>query len=381
MTIESNRRDFLRRLTRGQLNDAVEPTAAPADAETPNPQTAAARPTVPRRGTYKLQLGRRAMASEFQVIFNLGQYENAVEVALTALDLLEPLEDMMSFFRPQGELGRINAEAFQREVEVSAELWELLVYCRQLWEATDGAFDITAAPLWQVWGFARREGRLPNDSEIREAWELCGWRWVELDARRQTIRFHKPGVALNLGSVGKGYALDRLAKVIIEAGIGDFALHGGLSSVFAMGDSWELSPAEGTEGPQGWPIGLSDPLHPGRRVGRVWLKAQGLGTSGTALQFFWHKGKRFGHILDPRTGYPADEVLSVTVLAPTAAEADALATAFFILGPNDARRFCQQRRNVAGIFLLNTPAGIPQVEIVGDPQPALEIGERGGDVP
>jgi len=377
MAAEGNRRDFLRRLTRGQLDDA--PTLPPADAETSNPPTAAARSSHPRRGAYKLQLGRRAMASDFQVLFNLGQYENAIEVGLTALDLLEPLEDMMSFFRPQGELGRINAEALHRDVEVSPELWELLVYCRRLWEATDGAFDITAAPLWQVWGFARREGRLPSQSEVEEARELCGWRWVELDASRQTVRFHKPGVALNLGSVGKGYALDRLAKVLTEAGIQDFALHGGLSSVFALGDSWELPLSEDTDGPHGWPIGLSDPLHPGRRVGQVWLKNQGLGTSGTALQFFWHKGKRYGHILDPRTGYPADKVLSVTVVAPTAAEADALATAFFILGPQGARRFCEQHPGVAGIFLLNVPGRVPQVEVVGEPQAELETRDRDGD--
>ncbi|MGB9688664.1 FAD:protein FMN transferase [Thermogutta sp.] len=379
MATESNRRDFLRRLTRGQLEDPGEPIGVPADSDASNASPAGTRSSTPRGGAYKLQLGRRAMASDFQAIFNLGQYENAVEVALTALDLLEPLEDMMSFFRPKGELGRINAEAFHRDVEVSSELWNLLVYCRQLWEATEGAFDITAAPLWQVWGFARREGRLPHETEIMKARELCGWRWVEMDASRQTVRFHKPGVAFNLGSVGKGYALDRLAKMIAEAGIQDFALHGGLSSVFAMGNSWEPTLSEHTESPQGWPIGLRDPLHPGRRFGRVWLKCQGLGTSGTALQFFWHKGKRYGHILDPRTGYPADEVLSVTVLAPTAAEADALATAFFILGPDGARRFCEQHPNVTGVFLCNASQGPPQVEVVGSLQPDMEIDERQGD--
>lgn len=366
MPREESRRVFLRQLVGGRPRGfSGEGGHVPQEDSLPSRRSSG--DSNPAGGPYKLTVGRRAMAAEFQVILNLGQYSHGVEAALAALDMLEPLEDMMSFFRPNGELGRINALASRGEVPVSEELWSLLVECHKLWEETQGAFDITAAPLWQVWGFARREGRLPSEKEISQSRELCGWRHVILDHSRRTLRFTRPGVALNLGSIGKGYALDRLAAILSDLGVKDFLLHGGLSSVKAAGHSWEEMTRDDGVPPRGWPIGISNPLRPGKRLGQIWLKNSAVGTSGTSLQFFWHKGKRYGHILDPRTGYPVEGVLSVTVSAPTAAEADALATAFFVLGPDSAASVCENRPNVSAVFLLPEEGGLPQVQSIGAP--------------
>lgn len=363
MDRDKSRREFLGRLLKGRLSpEEAGPGRAEQDESRPLDRGAAR----PQKGLYKLTIGRKAMATDFQVIFNLGQYENATEAALAALDLLEPLEDMMSFFRPTGELGRVNARADEGDVTISDELCSLLQYCHQLWEITNGAFDITAAPLWQVWGFARRQGRLPSDHEIAEARKLCGWRWVQLDPDRRTIRFLKKGVALNLGSIGKGYAVDRMADVLEKFGTHDWIIHGGLSSVKASGSSWEVLADDSQD--KGWPVGLSDPLHRGARLGQIWLKDSALGTSGTALQFFWHKGKRYGHILDPRTGYPAGEgLLSTTVIAPTATAADALATAFFILGREETACLCQERADLSVIFIAQRGSGEVEVDVIGAP--------------
>lgn len=367
MTWEENRRAFLRQLAgrkpRGVPGE-ISPLTAQGDLE-PSSQRVAVSHLA--GGRYKLTVGRKAMAAEFQVILNLGQYPQGVEAALTALEALEPLEDMMSFFRPHGELGRINAVASQSEVTVSEELWALLVKCQKLWEETRGAFDITAAPLWQVWGFARREGRLPSDQEIEQSRQLCGWCHITLDPSHRSIRFTKSGVALNLGSIGKGYALDRLAQILYDFGVKDFLLHGGLSSVKAAGHSWEEMLRQDRGPPRGWPIGVSNPLRPGDRLAQIWLRDSAIGTSGTALQFFWHKGKRYGHILDPRTGYPVEGILSVTVSAPTAAEADALATAFFVLGPEEADAICKSRPEISAVFVLPGEGGLPKVQTIGAP--------------
>ncbi|NMC20701.1 MAG: FAD:protein FMN transferase, partial [Thermogutta sp.] len=298
----------------------------------------------------------KAMGGEFQIVFNLAQYEQAMAAGLAAVQLLEPLEDMMSYFRPRGELGRINALAAFGPVPVSQELWGLLLFCRELWEKTDHAFDITAGALWEVWGFARRQGRLPSQAELDEAKGSVGWHWIDLNEVNKTVAFRKPGIKLNLGSVGKGFAVDRLAAKIEEYGVKDFLLHGGKSSVLARGHRVESGEVESGESAPalsaGWPIGIANPLFRGGRLGAIALSDQSLATSGTAFQFFYHQGKRFGHVLDPRTGFPVEHCLSVTVVAPTAAEADALSTAFFVTGPAAAQSLCEKWDNVGAVFVV-----------------------------
>ncbi|GAB4135948.1 MAG: FAD:protein FMN transferase [Thermogutta sp.] len=345
MTSDAPRREFLRRLTK--------PVARGPGGDPDGPSRVDGGPgeTSSDRVSRELSLTAKAMGGEFQVVFNLAQYEQAMDAGLAAIQLLEPLEDMMSYFRPRGELGRINALAPFGPVPVSQELWNLLLFCRELWEKTDHAFDITAGALWEAWGFARRQGRLPSQPELDEAKDCIGWQWLDLDDVKKTVAFRKPGIKLNLGSVGKGYALDRLAEKIEEYGVGDFLVHGGKSSVLARGSRIESggNPAS----PRiGWPVGIADPILRGGRLGEIILLDQSLATSGTVFQFFYHQGKRFGHVLDPRTGLPVDHCLSVTVVARTAAEADALSTAFFVLGPDAAQVVCEKMDKVGVVFVV-----------------------------
>src|SRR5262249_4156409 len=144
------------------------------------------------------------------------------------------------------------------------------------------------------------------------------------------VRLDRAGVEINLGSIGKGYALDRMAELLVAEGIENFLIHGGNSSVLGRGvgqesgvRSQELEETERET--RGWWVGLRHPLVPERRIGEICLRDRALGTSGSGTQFFVHEGKRYGHILDPRTGRPAEGTLSTTVAAPTGAEADALA--------------------------------------------------------
>lgn len=360
MTSDAPRREFLRRLTKprsGGRGRSVDSQAEPGRE---------AGDQAHERVRRELSLTAKAMGGEFQVVFNLAQYEQAMEAGLAAVRLLEPLEDMMSYFRPRGELGRINALAPFGPVPVSQELWDLLRFCHELWEKTEHAFDITAGALWEAWGFARREGRLPSQAELDEAMGSVGWDLVELDEVNKTIAFRKPGLKLNLGSVGKGYALDRLAAAIEEYGVEDFLLHGGKSSVLAKGhriEDWGGNSSHYG----GWPVGIADPLSRGGRLGEITLLDQALATSGTAFQFFYHEGKRFGHVLDPRTGFPVDHCLSVTVVAPTAAEADALSTAFFVTGPAGVQAICEKMGKIGAVFVVQgKSAASPELISVGD---------------
>lgn len=166
---------------------------------------------------------------------------------------------------------------------------------------------------------------------------------MELDSARQTIRFHKHGVKINLGSIGKGYALDVCGERLQTQGVDDYLIHGGQSSVLAHG-----RPA--SEQFDAWEIGIRHPRQPGRRLGVVRLCNRALGTSSGQFQGFRYRGRRYGHILDPRTGQPAEGVYSTTVVAPTAALADALSTAFYVMGLDKALEYCQTHPDI-GLFM------------------------------
>jgi thiamine biosynthesis lipoprotein len=275
---------------------------------------------------------------------------------LEALDQVEQLEDQLSVFRPQSELSQINAAAAQRAVEVEPRLFALLQLAMQVSRETGGAYDITAGPLWEAWGFARRAGAVPEKERLDEARSLVGGDLVELDAASRTVRFLKPGVRLNLGSVGKGFAVDRCGETLLRRGIEDFLVHGGNSSVLAHGSSTPPGDSSSAR-TAGWIVGLRDPLRPQQRLRELRLKHRALGTSGAQFQSFRHRGRRYGHILDPRTGWPAEGVLSATAIAPSAALADILSTAFYVLGPEAAVAYCGKHQEIAAILLCPASRG------------------------
>jgi thiamine biosynthesis lipoprotein len=167
---------------------------------------------------------------------------------------------------------------------------------------------------------------------------------VELDAANRTVSFREPGVALHLNCIGKGYALDRMAERLAADAVENVLLHGGQSSILARGQCPGSDRA-------GWTIGIPHPLRPGDRLGEVDLVDQALGTSGSVTQSFEHEGRRFGHLLDPRTGRPVTGIYTASAIAPTAAEADALSTAFYVMGPERVGELCATRPDVAAILV------------------------------
>lgn len=332
---KSTRRDFLQGRSAA---DALLALGGEAPAPLELPESIA--------GGYLLSLARRAMACQFEFFFNAGQYRQANEAGLAALDLVDRLEDQLSVFREHSEINRLNRHSADEPIEVEPRLFALLQKAVEIFKETGGAYDVTAGPLSHVWGFTRRAGRLPDDSELAAALARVGSQLLELDAVAGTIHFAAAQVEINLGSIGKGYALDRCAETLTAAGVHDYLLHGGNSSVLARGTRG----AETAQG--GWLVGLRDPLRPKRRLGQLRLKDRALATSGSAVQFFVHEGRHYGHILDPRTGRPAEGVLSASVLAPSAAEADALSTAFYVLGPEGTAKYCAAHPAVAALLLV-----------------------------
>ncbi len=299
------------------------------------------------------------MACEFEVLLNAGQYADAPELAVAALDLVEQLEDQMTVYRPHSEVSRLNRGAIERKVDVEPRLFELLRFAKELHRRTAGAYDITSGPLTKAWGFFRRAGKMPRDDELAATLSRVGSQHLALDESQRTVRFMRPDMEINLGSIGKGHALDRCAELLEGRGVADFVLHGGQSSVLARGE-------RGLAAGEGWWIGLRNPLRPTEQLGEIRLRNRALGTSGSGTQFFYHQGRRYGHILDPRTGRPAEGMLSTTVLAPSGAEADALSTAFFVMGMEPALAYCQAHPHLGAVLIaLGPKTGSLDIRVIG----------------
>lgn len=299
---------------------------------------------------YVVTLKRRAMACDFEVRLNADRASQSTQsaTAMRALDLVDELETQMTVYRESSEVIDINHQAASDWVEVEPRLFEVLQVADRLFQETGGALDITGGPLSRVWGFDRRQGRLPSEEEIEAARALVGWQHVKLDAARHAIRFDTPGVEINLNSIGKGYALDRAAELLLDDQVENFSMHGGRSSLIARGHR---------TGERGWTVRLRHPLRPQQVVAEFVLVDQALSTSGSATQSFVLGGRRYGHLIDPRTGWPAEAMHSATVTAPTAALADALSTAFYVMGEEQVAAYCDAHPEVQAVLVLPAERG------------------------
>jgi FAD:protein FMN transferase len=284
------------------------------------------------------------MACQFEITVDAVD-AHLVPAARNALNQIDDIENQLTVFRQTSALVDINRRASHEAVSIDPALFSLLARCRYLSDATDGAFDITTTPLSRCWGFLRREGRLPSHEEIDAARSAIGMRHVELDLASATVRFGQRGVELNLGAIGKGYALDCVAVTLRAAGARHALLSAGRSSLRAIGGRG-----------RGWSIDLVASACD-RVLARVWLRDGALGTSGSGEQFVEIDGRRYGHVLDPRTGWPAAGVLSASVVCASAADADALSTAFLVGGPELARRYCDQHPEVLALVTPDDGSG------------------------
>jgi thiamine biosynthesis lipoprotein len=298
-----------------------------------------------------IRVHRTAMACRFEVVLP-SEAARHVDAARRALDEADRLEASLTVFRETSDLVRVNRTAATGPAEVDDQLFDLLRLCGLLSARTGGAFDITSTPLSRCWGFLYRDGRLPSDDEIDRARSIVGMGRIELDPRARTVRFRTPGMELNLGAIGKGYALDCMGALLERRGVRHALLSAGGSSIVAIGG-----------GRAGWRIDLRSPLVTRDRLARVRLNNGALATSGAGEQFVIVDGQRYGHVLDPRTGRPARGVLSATVITKTAAVADALSTAFLVGGPELAGRYCDDHPDA--LVILTPDDGSERVHVLG----------------
>jgi thiamine biosynthesis lipoprotein len=251
-------------------------------------------------------------------------------IVSAALDEVDRLDRLMSHYRADSPLSRLNREAARGPVAVEPELVDLLAECLRWSRASDGAFDVTVGPLMKVWGFFRDEGRVPDERQLERARAVVGHRHVILDREHGTVRFDRPGVELDLGGIGKGYAVDRVVALLRRRGIGSALVNLGGSSVYGLG-----APPQATA----WEVAVEDPTSPGQKAVSVALRDRALSVSGGYARRFEKDGVTYSHIMDPRTGRPVRGILSVAVLSASATAGDALDNVFFVQGLDEARVF------------------------------------------
>lgn len=303
-------------------------------------------------------LARHAMATRFELVLH-GSDDAALRAAgEEALDEISRLEDELSYFRATSQIYRLNQEAAQRPVRVTPSLFRLLLQARQLSEASGGTFDITVAPLMRCWGLYTREGRVPEPGELAAARAKTGMHLVELDEASSTVRFTREGVQLDLGSIGKGHAVERAGELLREAGVTSALLHGGTSTVLAIGTPPDLD---------GWTIALEHPANPQaspehtgvmlQPLAKVKLRDESLSVSAVWGKSFTAADRSYGHVIDPRTGQPTQGALLAAIVLPSATESDALSTMLLTLGPPGLAAVLRMRVGMRALAVANVPGG------------------------
>lgn len=246
-----------------------------------------------------------------------------------AFEEVRRLDRMLSNYRPDSELSQVNRLAAKGPVAVSEEMFGLLAACAEYARLSEGTFDVTVGPLMKVWGFYKGSGRLPHRAEIRGALSQVGYRNVLLDSAARTVRFARTDMELDPGGVGKGYAVDRIVAVLKEYGLSSALVTAGGSSIYALG---------APPGESGWKVKIRNPRKPAETMEEMTLHDLSMSTSGNYEKFFRASGRLYSHIMDPRTGYPAQGMLSVSVIAPKTLDSEVWAKPFYILGREWAAR-------------------------------------------
>ena len=252
---------------------------------------------------------------------------------------LRRIDDLMSHYKPESELSAINQHANERPVQVDKELFDLIKVSTHYSQITEGAFDITYASVGYLYDYRRRIH--PTEEQIKQALPSVNWRNMLLDEQHHTVRFEHAGMRIDLGGIGKGYAVDRGIEILKARGI-DRAL------VTAGGDSRIIGDRNGRP----WLVAIRHPDNPNKVVTRIPLSDSAMSTSGDYERYFDEGGVRYHHIIDPRTGHSASKVRSATILAPTATQTDGMSKTAFVLGAEKALEIINKMPEYDAVFVL-----------------------------
>lgn len=286
-----------------------------------------------------ITLALQAMATRFELVL-IGDSPGLRAAGEEALEEISRIESMLSLYKPTSEVANLNARAAEEPVRVSAEMFALLERAVALSRETNGAFDITIAPLVRCWGFMRGQGTIPSDADIEEARANVGYSLLDLNRENRTVGFSQPGMMLDFGAFGKGYAVDRAIEILRDYEVTSALLHGGTSTVLGFGRNENNIP---------WRIAVTGAQPIEDVLWTVELIDTALSVSAVWGKSFSSQGRTFGHILDARTGRPSERAELAAVNVPSAADSDALSTALLVEGPAGLSSVIANRPNARAL--------------------------------
>lgn len=271
----------------------------------------------------------------------VGGERNCRQAVKLAFEEMKRIDRLMNLYDEDSEVSRINRTAGKSAVEVSADTLEVINQSLRFARLTDGALDITVAPLMELWGFRNGTKRVPLDDELAEKLSLVHYRDVLVDKDRSIVKLGSPDMQIDVSGIAKGYAVDRAIQILKDAGIRSALVNAG-GDIYALG-----SPP----GKKSWRIGIRHPRRGADLLGVLELRDRAVATSGDYENFFEVDGKRYCHIMDTKTGRPVEGIMSVTIVSDNTTEADALATAVFPLGADDGMKLIESLEGVDGIIV------------------------------
>ena len=291
-----------------------------------------------------VEASRMSMACLYAIDAYARTDERTLRTTLeSALDEVDRIDRLMSHYKPQSPLSRLNRDAARGPVVVDPELFDFIKQSLKYSDESGGAFDITVGPLMKAWGFFRGEGHLAPETDLASARQRVGSRHVILDEARHTISFDVDGVELDLGGIAKGYAVDRVVAILRAHRVDAALVSAGGSSIYGLG---------APPGRNGWSIDVQDPSDARKIARTVILKDRALSVAGSSEKSFEVNGVRYSHIMDPRTGEPAQGMLSVAVLTDNATDGDAMDDALFVLGPSESATYLERFPDTEGLLFV-----------------------------
>lgn len=288
-----------------------------------------------------------AMGTIYSLYLYAESESGASDEAANAFAIIDDLDALLSNYKPQSELSRINEHAYAGPVTTDPETFRFLEDSLRWSARSDGAFDITVGALMKAWGFFRSAGRVPSPAELFSVRTETGWRKVRLDPATRTVRFTEPGIELDPGGIGKGFAVERVVAMLRADGVQSALLSAGGSTIYALG---------APPGKAGWRVNIPDPRRDGAVFSTVVLRDTSLSTASLAEKHFVLDGRLYCGIMDPRLGAPVEGCLQATVITPNATDSDALSNVMFVEGAA-ARAAMMQRleSSVQALVISGSP--------------------------
>jgi thiamine biosynthesis lipoprotein len=283
------------------------------------------------------------MGSDFEItVVAKTQLEADKQIAI-AIGEISRIEALISSWKPTSETSNINKNAGASPVQVSEELFSLIQRALQISNLTDGAFDISYASMDKLWKYDGSMAQMPSKEAIKKSVAKVGYKDIVVDPKNSTVFLKNKGMKIGFGAIGKGYAADKAKKLLISNGVS-----GGIINASGDINSWGSKPSGSS-----WQVAITNPLNKNKAFAMLPIK-DAVVTSGNYEKYVTFNSRRYSHIIDPRTGYPSQGIISVTVFAPKAELADALATSVFVMGVETGIDRINQLKAVECIIITDT---------------------------